>query len=299
MDLVTLSSLPKYDQIRLKNSAKIAQGLEDYWARKISKSLEGMVPEILESLADTGRFPKMDVERLFVEHFFEVAIQSTKYAMSEVEEESHLPPKAGRTLARFPQAKIPKSLKDIMALYDQWKKGRYTPKRPAKQAKEIKDLYLKKVRSVWETYSEDFRKGDVATQDLVVQQIKEAASTTTSRAKNIVRTETTNYYNESRKNFYDESQDITHYLFIAIRDATTSPWCTPLTLKGKRGRSGLVYEKNDPLCEKERPACHPGCRSEYLPLNKLNPAHVKFIYDRSIQRRAHECFPLLHGWRSS
>jgi len=296
MDLITYKSLPASDQIRLKNSSKVADSLEIYWARKISGHLEDLTPIVLESLRHTGRVPQINLDDLFIEHFFDVSTKAMRYAMTEVEERGKV--KKVVKAAKFPVARIPKSLEGLMKLYDLWRKGKYKPKRAVKQAKAIKDLYLKKVRSVWEEHSEDFRKGNVATQELVVQEIKEAANTTISRAKNIVRTESTSYYNQARKEFYDESEDITHYLFLAIRDAATSPWCTPLTIRGYRGRSGLVYAKTDPLCDKERPACHPGCRSEYLPLNRLNPAHLKYIQNLSIQRRENTCFPLLKGWRS-
>lgn len=167
------------------------------------------------------------------------------------------------------------------------------------EAKRIQKEYLKRVSSVWEEHSYVWRKGDVASQQFVIKAIKEEAAVTSRRAAGIVRTETTNYYNKARKEFYDQSPDITHYLFVAIRDAATSPWCSPLTKDGYRGRSGLVYSKKDPLCAKERPACHPFCRSEFLPLNRLNPAHLRFIQNESIQRRNHKCYPLLPNWRAA
>lgn len=294
MNQKLLSSLPLQDQVRLRNSAKIAQALEDYWTKRIANSLEALTPGVIQNLQDTGRPGPVDFEKLFIEHYFDVAIKSMQYALSD-SEPKQTPPKKGQRLAGV---KLPSSLRDLMRAYDLWRKGRYKPKKAVAQAKEIKKAYLDKVQSVWERHSKDFRSGDVFTQELVVEKIQEAAKTTSSRAQTIVRTETTSLYNDARKKVYDESSDITHYLFVAIRDAATSRWCTPLTIEGKRGRSGLVYSKEDPLCEKEKPACHYNCRSEYLPLNRLNPAHLKFIQDLSIQRRQNTCFPLLKGWSS-
>lgn len=295
MDVVTLSKLPRADRVRLKNSSKVAQSLEDEWAWKTEQFAESLAREVVEKLSKSQSLNDLDFESLFCEHYFEVSIRSIRYAMSDKEPEDYLPPGTGRKLA-LPKAKIPKSLADLMKLYDAYRKGKFKPKRPAKQAAEIKKEYLKKVSSVWEKYSRGFRSGDSASQEEVIKQIQAAGKTTASRAKGIVRTETTTYYNKARKGYYDQSQDITHYLFLAIRDAGTSPWCTPNTINGKRGRSGLVYSKDDPLCTKECPSCHPGCRSEFLPLNRLNPAHLKFIQNNSIQRRNHTCFPLLKGW---
>lgn len=292
---MNLSALAPVDRARLKNSAKIAQAMEDQWAAKISSVIEGFTSEVLESLAKSGKPPQVNLVPLFCEHFFEVSISAIKFAQTDLE----LLQNPKTKLAKPPAIRIPKSLQSLMKLYDAYRKGKFKPKRAVAQAKAVQKAYLEKVKSVWERHSKDWRSGDVATQERVVQKIQEAAKTTASRAKNIVRTETTSYYNTARKTFYDESVDITHYLFVAIRDAGTSPWCTPLTVNGYRGRDGLVYAKADPLCAKECPACHPGCRSEFLPLNRLNPAHLRFIQDRKIQRREHNCFPLLKGWKAA
>lgn len=295
MDLVTLSRLPLEDQVRLKNSAHVAQQLENAWAMRVTEVVQSYTSEVLERLQNFQPIDLPGLEETLVEHFFQVSIKSTTYAMTEAEEHKYIPP-GQKSLAKPPAQKIPKSLKKLMELYDLWRRKKYVPPRARKQAKDIKKRYLQEVKSVWEKHSRDFREGFTGTQELVRKKIQDVADTTSRRAANIVRTETTSYYNQARKQYYDLSPDITHYLFIAIRDATTSPWCTPLTINGYRGRSGLVYAKTDPLCAKERPACHPGCRSEYLPLNRLNPAHLKYIQDLSIQRRQHTCYPLLKGW---
>lgn len=293
MDQVTFLALPSADQVRLKNSAKIAQKLENRWEARIQRHLDSLLPELVEALADRTKMPDFGLEELLTRQYFDVSISAMRYAETEREMDRKIPK---RRLAR--DVKIPKSLKRIREQYDLWRKGKVKPKYPASKAIKIQREYLKTVKSAWEKYSKDFREGKVADQKEVVEKIRRSAQVEVSRAKTIVRTETTNYYNAARKEYYDESEDITHYLLIAIRDAATSPWCTPNYLNGKRGRSGLVYAKTDPLCDQERPACHPGCRSEYLPLNNLNPAHLKYIQDKSIQRRQHTCFPLLRGWRS-
>jgi SPP1 gp7 family putative phage head morphogenesis protein len=299
MDFTTLSLLPDADIIHLKNASKAAQAIEDFWARRVTSLLEGYASEALKKLEENDALPKefaLDgLEELLTEHSFDVSYRAIRIAEGNVEPFQPI----YKRFSVYPKPVIPNSLRQLMKLYDLWRRGKYSPKRPKKQALVIQKQYLKKVTSVWEKHSADFRSGNIATQDLVVKKIQQSASTTASRARNIVRTETTNYYNKARKDYYDESVDITHYLFIAIRDAGTSPWCTPLTIDGYRGRSGLVYSKDDPLLAKEMPSCHPGCRSEIVPLNRLNPAHLRFIQNEEIQRRAHTCFPLLKGWHAA
>jgi SPP1 gp7 family putative phage head morphogenesis protein len=298
MDFTLLTGLPASDIKHLKNAAKQVQGIENYWVNKVGDALQALTHGVIESLLQDEPLKDLGLEDLFVEHYFDVCFRGLKIAMGDQEPKiSHL--QVNQQFAKYPVAKLPNSLKGLMRLYDKWKRGKYTPQRPKKQAQAIQKKYLKKVASVWEKHSKAFRAGDVAVQDLVVTQIREAADTTSSRAKTIVRTETTNYYNNVRKDYYDQSKDITHYLFIAIRDAGTSPWCTPLTINGLRGRSGLVYSKDDPLLKEEMPACHYGCRSEIVPLNRLNPAHLRYIQNEKIQRRNVKCFPLLKGWSSA
>lgn len=278
---------------RLKRSAKEAQKLENKWDRKIKEDLEATTDYVLDYLAEYGEMPNVDFEKILIEHSFAVSMEAIRIAEAG---EFELKPEARLSL---PKAKIPKTLSDLMELYDRWKHGLYKPKRPKAIAERIKKAYVKKCQDVWKRYSEDFRNGDEYTQELVKKKIREAAKTTTSRAQTIVRTETTNYYNDSRKKYYDQSDEVTHYLFLAIRDDATTAWCTPNYVKGKRGRHGLVYVKGDPLLEKEKPACHWNCRSELLPLTPMNPAHLKLIKNASIQRRNVTCTPLPPNWRAA
>ncbi len=239
---------------------------------------------------DNDQTPDLsEIEDLLVENYFEAAIAGYKVAERNREKkESH-------RLAR--PMKMPRSFRDLMRMYDLWKQGKYTPRRTKEIAQKVKQEYLKKCRSVWDTYGEAFRTGEQASRVEAVKQVRKAAATTTSRAKTIVRTETTSAYNDARKTYYDKAQDVTHYLFLAIRDRRTTKWCSENVQNGKRGRHGLVYKKDDPLAEQERPACHWNCRSEFLPLTPVNPSHLKLIEDKSIARRNHQCHPLPPGWK--
>lgn len=296
-NLAILKRLDSGTLYRLKNSSAKAQKLENIWVARVKDHFKDKSEYIIKALEEgrgIERELQKEIQDLFVKHYFETAIEGMRSAANE-EPELKQPQ---RRLAKFPVIKIPNSLKDLMKLYDQWKKGRYTPKRPKALAEKITKQYLKRVHSVWEKHSEDFRKGDAFTQAEVKKKIQSLAETTSNRASTIVRTETTNYYNEARKELYDQSKDVTHYLFLAVRDAATTRWCTPGTIEGKRGRHGLVYAKTDPLCDQERPGCHWNCRSEYVPLTPLNPSHKKLIEDKSLQRRSHQCYPLPKGWKS-
>lgn len=277
--------LSKEDGVRLKNSAAVAQALENKWVATISDIIKSSAVKSADSISIGGDLHVPDFERLLIQHYFEVQIKALKLASSERELDS-----------KKRLAAAPKTLKEVLAAYDKWRKGLYKPKPVVKRAKEIKDAYVDAIQKTWKKYSEDFRNGDTYDQEEVIDKVVESTDVATARAKTIVRTETTRYYNEARRNYYDESEDVTHYLFIAVRDKATTPWCTSSTVNGKRGRSGLVYAKGDPLLDKETPPCHWNCRSELLPLNRFNPAHRKLIEDSSLWRRNHVCTPLPLRW---
>lgn len=278
---------------RLRHSAREAQKIETKWDIKIKRPIEGEIDRILKHLEESGKPPELDLESLLIEHYFDVTRQAIRIATEEEEFDT----RPTQRLA-LPKPRIPESLKKLKELYDKWRKGQYTPRRPKKIATQIQRAYLERIQDVWQKHSEDFRSGDVATQREVVKEIKKAMDTTVARAQTVIRTETTNYYNQARRDYYDESQDVTHYLFMAVRDAATTPWCTPNTINGMRGRHGLVYKKGSLVLTKETPGCHWNCRSELLPLSPLNPYHLKLIKDASIQRANVECFPLPRNWNS-
>lgn len=284
--LVNGVRLSEEDLVRLKNSARVAQDLENLWDRVISQAITTHARDDSDRLPAGGDLIPPNFDRLFVEHYFQVHIEALKLA----EAESELEKRAPKLMAQ------PRSLAQIMKLYDRWKKGLFKPKGPLARAKEMKNRYIDAVQKAWKKYSYDFRHGGETTQAEIRELIREAAKTTVPRAQTIVRTETTRYYNEARRAYYDKAGDVTHYLFLAIRDKATTKWCTSGKVNGKRGRSGLVYAKDDPLLEKETPPVHWNCRSELLPLNRFNPSHRRLIENKSIQRRAHVCTVLPPDW---
>lgn len=293
--------LSHLDIVRLKNSAHIAQKIETRWDRIIRQAFDSHLNDVAHALLNEQEIPPFNLVDLLIEHSFKVQEEAILYAMKESEIDRGMDM---RRLAKpeipkaFAKPEIPKALKDLRRLYDLWKRGKYKPKKTAAQGERIQKEYLKRIHQTWTELSEDFRKGEKFTQKEVKEKIQEKAEVGASRAQTIVRTETTNFYNKARKDYYDQSKDVTHYLFMAVRDNATTPWCTPKTVDGKRGRHGLVYNKENRITDTERPACHWNCRSEYLPLSPYNPSHKKLIEDESIQRENVTCTPLPKGWRS-
>lgn len=273
------------DERRLKNAAKIAQAIENKFDLEVRRAIETHADTAVDQVTGPMPVTAPDFEKILIEHYFQTAIAAFRICEDERELTESKP--------RLAKAR---SLKEILRQYDSWRKGFFKPKRPLKQADGLKKRYIDAVQKAWKKHSDDFREGGRQTQDEIRDLIRKEAQTVTLRAQTIVRTETTRYYNRVRRDYYDASQDVTHYLFLAVRDRATTPWCRNSYQLGKRGRSGLVYAKGDPLLEKETPPVHWNCRSELLPLNRFNPSHQRLIADASIQRRNHECTPLPPEW---
>lgn len=270
-----------------KSEAQV-QKIENKYNALLETAFEKISNNTLQELA-LGNSPDTDaIGEIFADNFFETSYKSLVSAKSEWEISKN------RRMAMW----VPKSYRDLMKAYDHYRKTGKLPKRQQTLYERIKADYLKQCRKVWDKYGEKFRTGETASRVEATQQIRKAAETTTSRAQTIVRTETTSAYNQVKKEYFDSSPDVTHYMLIAIRDKRTTHWCSSTKFQGLRGRHGLVYAKDDPLCDKEVPACHWNCRSSWAPLSPRNPTHLKFINDKSLARRNNQCYPLPKGWRS-
>lgn len=280
-----LIQLSEEDVQELKHSATLAQKSErrslrsfiDLFAIYNEKTIKEFAAFKSEEMPELDFVKERDIELLILQNAFnamKAGLQSVK-------------PKGKIRLSRTPNLPIPRKYSELMRWWDMVRKKR-APQYIQKQAKEIKQKYLNKCQQVYKKYSAAFRSGEQFNQKAVVKDIERIGETTVSRAKVIVATETTRYYNQARKEVYDESEDVTHYLFVSIRDFRTTDWC--------KQRNGLVYAKDDPLTKKEVPPTHYNCRSEMLPLTPFNPKHKKLIDNKRLARRNNSPKPLLKGW---
>ena len=281
--------LSRQDLVRLRNSSEVAQRVEDKWDAAFRRAISVAAEASADSLPAGGPVVSPDFESLFIRHYFDVQFEAL--ALAEREQE------LGRR--SFRMATQPRTLRQVMELYDRWRKGLWKPKSISRKADSVKKAYVAAVQAAWQANSEDFREGTVFDQREVERKIQDAAAGTRARAQTIVRTETTRYYTDARKAYYDHSTDVTHYLFLAVRDKATTCWCKAGFTDGKRGRSGLVFEKGSRLLLVNKPPCHWCCRSELLPLSPLNPSHRRLIEDVSIAANRVKLYPLPPGWASS
>lgn len=270
--------------------------LEQLWEKRFHDYFRSLEEQTFQQLKDFGRARLDDstLDEMLFEHFYEVCWAAIKDSTKE--ERRVVDVNTRKQLSKPKPIRIPRSFSGLREMWDEYQRNGTVPKRHQVEADKIKKAYLDKCQDVWKKYSEFFRAGDAYDQELAKSKIQEAAKVGSGRAKTIVETETTNYYNDTKTRYYDQSDAVSHYLFLAIRDQATTIWCTDKVIDGKRGRHGLVYAKNDPLTKKETPACHWYCRSELVPLSIYNPRHLKLIEDLTIHRRNVICHALPPGW---
>lgn len=259
--------------------AKRIERIENVWVDKVGRFYKTIGRKAAKSLLETGRIPSaedIDFDRIFTEFWFEVQIEGFK----SVEHSTPIP-------KRMAQKK--RTLRDLIRERNAWRKGTYQPKRPKGYAKALKKEYLEKINKYWRKHADSFIEGEVYTQEEAFKKLTDDLNLGEARAQTIIRTETTRYYNEVRKEFYDQIPDVTHYLFISIRDKRTTPYC--------KQRDGLIYKKNSKYSWEIPPPCHYNCRSEILPLDPDNPKHKRLIDDKTMSRDNNSPTPLPKGFK--
>jgi SPP1 gp7 family putative phage head morphogenesis protein len=253
------------------------------WLRKWKELIERINNITISSLLHTDAVPDSGtIQSMIIDFLNEHAKESIEKGLKD----TYNPIKSETKLAKFD---VRRSLWDLQRRWDKVR-ARKIFKRNEVMAKKIKDQYLKKCQSVWDRKSRDFRAGNEFDQQEAKRIITEASGGVRSRGNMIVETETTRYYNQARKSYFDSSPDVGYYLFLAIMDQATTKWCST--------RHKIIYEKDDPVTKRETPPIHWNCRSEMVPLTPLNPVHKKLIDNKSMwrenSRRKFE--PLPKGW---
>lgn len=278
-----IAMLGKDEIKRVYLSAHEVDRIESIWKSKLKKLFDQYNDKVAASLLNTGHLP-LDID--FTEFYFVHALE----VMGEAVRTTHVNREISKVkhLSSPPPIKVPRSFRALQKMWDLYRKTGKVPRRISVFATKVKKEYLKQCQSIWDKHTQDFRKGESFNMHKAVEIIRQGGDKAHQRAKMIVQTETTNYYNQTRKEIYDQSPEVTHYLFLAIRDQATTKWC--------KTRHGLVYEKGEKVTARETPAIHWNCRSEMVPLTKQNPKHAALINNSSKQRANNSPAPLPKGW---
>ena len=277
---------------RIRLTATDVNRVESRYRQRFETAIRKMTEELLDNAAKTGRlsFAEVDFSSIVMEHSLDCMQEALDHSvdfMPRLPSEENIK-RLAKGKGKPPRARVPRNFKELRMLWDEYRKSHYIPQRQDAMAERVRKEYLKRVQDSWVKHGEQFRNGTTGERKAAVSEIMKGADVAYSRAKMIVETETTYYYNKTRMAVFDQSDDVTHYMFLAIRDHRTTEWC--------RSRHGLVYAKTDPLLQKERPPCHWNCRSEVVPLTKQNPRHLALIENSSRARRNNSPAPLPPEW---
>lgn len=267
--------IPVKELSNLIHLAKKTQSLEAKWRGKMDRYFNKVASETADAILKGYTEPEVDFEKVFVEHFFDVAFE----ALDSTKRMSPVPSKLA-----YPVGPKPRSLKALMQLWDKWRKQGQAPSRQKAIAAKVKKEYLKKVQKVVGEYQRRAGSGEIIQKEEIVHSLETRSKMDHARAVTVVNTETTRYWNQVRRDTYDQVDDVTHYLYVPVRDHATTKWC--------KTRAFVVYKKGDPILKRETPPIHWNCRSELLPLSRLNPAHLKLIMNPALQRRNRSPAPL-------
>lgn len=313
----TLAHLSKHlaaeDVRRIEDNARIAEALERRWLDRADRLFGEINRRVLDALEQSGELPsswawlEQELGAFLLEH--ELVTTET----------------AARTITPAEYARLqrpmtwPTKMDRIRELWDRWRRTGSLPGRTKKQAAAVKVLYIRRVQAMWQNYGRQFIQGrprivdkdgrdinrvnrdrtdkrgnvwnpDAFDRDGAARAIELEAKVSRARARTIVETETTRYYNDTRKTFYSAVESVIGFLFVAVRDHATTKWC--------RSRNGVVFIKGTDLLHKNTPPCHYNCRSELLPLSRLNPAHRKLLEDASRRAENNNLAPLLPHWNA-
>lgn len=292
MNTQTLKLLSKYlnrvEMSRVRKHVADVTDLERYFRLRLGRYFANLNEVVVHkaSLGQPLELPKDEFLQFYMELMREVSERGLKNAMSEAPSAVATGPvmMAGKRAGN----PFPSNLGELMHLWDVYRKTGKAPRRVKVLSERIRSSYLKKVQGIFEKHASAFQKSGEFDRHQALTEIQAASRAPYARAKMIVETETTHYYNQARRQVYDRSDDVTHYLFVAIRDQATTHWC--------RSRNGLVYKKGSAVLDRETPPIHWNCRSELLPLLAHNPRHLLLIQDKHLWRELRSPAPLPAGW---
>lgn len=296
MNLIRLAYYAKFlgwGQVRLlAQQAKRVQRHQNKYEREAERALDDALHDLIRRF-DDGKPPAQkvmaDLQDILVDHALatvDMGLDTAEDAVDELETR----PARQRLAKKPPRVKIPRRPDDLRRFWD--KVRRKNPEKMDERVKSIfertRDRYLETVQSIWEKYGAGWRAGDTGSKAEAVEALKKATKSEKARVRTVIETETTYYYNSTREAYYSQSDQVTHYLFLAVRDHATTKWC--------RSRHGKVFEKGTVLFQENIPPCHWNCRSEIVPLSPFNPNHKRLIDNMALRATRSNIEPLPPGW---
>jgi len=146
--------------------------------------------------------------------------------------------------------------------------------------------YLSILRKGYRELSRDWIAGEDSIDD-VTNMLGIVFGKTTNEATRIFRTETTNYFNTARAEYFQEFTDMDFMQIFAVTDGRISKIC--------EDRHEWVFEMSKAQQRSKKPAFHPHCRTIQRPLTTRLESHRRLI-DKGLAKNPSSFTPLPKGW---
>ena len=149
-----------------------------------------------------------------------------------------------------------------------------------------KDSYLKSIRKAYSSAAKSWFSGESDASEVKIL-LKRALQITDNDAERTLRTETTNYFNSTRSEYFKTETDVDYIELYAVTDGRISKIC--------EDRHGFCVPINQSHQKKYCPAFHPNCRTVQRPLFSTLKSHAAII-EKSKSINEASFTPLPKGW---
>lgn len=273
--------MPSYNVQKVKRLDNIMRKHNARMRKVLRRDLEGRAAEIFRDLNNGERSFQQDVddakqpvENVFSVHQFDTVRSAVSDGIQEVTPENAL-----GLWQLFPDNSCP-----IITLNE------YSPELAQKRDKIAKnslkgikkrltfslpglrnlliDDYLSNLRAGFRDISSDWIEGEGTMRD-VFDMLSIAFGRTDHESKRIFRTETTNYFNETRADYFIENTGMDFMQIFALTDGRISQICFDRHL--------WVFPIREATQRKKMPAFHPHCRTIQRPLTSRLASHRTMI----------------------
>lgn len=150
------------------------------------------------------------------------------------------------------------------------------------------DEYLKNIKNVYRNLSAEWHR-DGGSFDDILSGLEQALQKSSNDSVRIFRTETTNYFNETRYDYFDAHTAVDYMELYAVTDGRISQIC--------EDRHGAVFTFADAGKSEHMPAFHPHCRTIQRPLLSELASH-RSVIERGLRlaERESSWTPLPRNW---
>lgn len=155
---------------------------------------------------------------------------------------------------------------------------------------DLTDEYLRNIRKAYTRAAADWLDHDNDESpgvDEVIEYLKTALKKTNSNAATVFRTETTNYFNDTRQAYFADNTAVDYIQLYAVTDGRISQIC--------EDRHRFVITIQQAKLPKYKPAFHPNCRTIQRPLISRLKSDMALI-TAGLAMNEESFTPLPEGW---